>query len=46
MLSTSAPEILVLAAIEILDRHALLLDPGVVAEIEDRVAIDVASSIT
>ena len=29
------------AAVEIVDRHALLLDPGVVAEIEDALAVDV-----
>src|SRR4029077_10548611 len=37
-----SPEILVLAAVEILDRDALLLDPGVVAEIKYPLAIDVA----
>ena len=43
MLSTSdRQKSLVLAAVEILDRDALLLDPGVVAEIEDPLAIDVA----
>src|SRR4029078_7682400 len=36
-----APEILVLAAIEVLHRDALLLDPGVVTEIEDAFAVDV-----
>src|SRR3954469_11723692 len=36
------PEILVFAAIEVLHRDALLLDPGVVTEIEDAFAVDVA----
>src|SRR5262249_20926268 len=36
------PEILTFAAVEILDRDALLLHPGVIAEVEDAFAIDVA----
>ena len=36
------PKVLALAAIEIVDRDALLLDPGVVAEIENALAVDVA----
>ena len=43
MLSTSERQkSWLLAAIEVFDRDALLLDPGVVAEIEDALAIDVA----
>src|SRR4051794_9243401 len=34
-----APEVLVAARLEQLERRALLLDPGVVAEVEDAVAV-------
>ena len=34
-----APEALIFASIEILDAHALLLDPGIVAEVEDALAL-------
>ena len=40
----SAPEALILATLEILDAHALLLDPGIVAEIEDALAVGNASA--
>ena len=36
-----APEALVLAAVEVFELDALLLDPRVVAEIEDALAVDV-----
>jgi hypothetical protein len=43
MLSTiERQKVLVLAAIEVLHRDALLLDPSVVTEIEDALAVDVA----
>src|SRR2546430_15349920 len=37
-----APETLVAAPLEIVDADALLLDPGVIAEVEDALAIDVS----
>jgi len=37
----AAPEPLVLAAIEIIDRHSLLFHPRIITEIEDAFAIDV-----
>jgi hypothetical protein len=37
----AAPEPLVLAAIELIDRHSLLFHPRVIAEIEDALAVDV-----
>ena len=41
MLSTRPlPEALLRAAVEVLERYALLLDPGVVAEIENALAIE------
>src|SRR5690348_6049798 len=36
------PESGVLAAVEVLDGYALLLDPGVVTEIENALAVDVS----
>src|SRR5947207_2044606 len=38
----AAPELLVSALFEIVDRHALLLHPGEVPEIEDTLAIDMS----
>ena len=40
------PEWLMLAAVEVLQAHALLLDPGVVTKVEDASALDVWSSRT
>src|SRR5260370_10817630 len=36
----SAPKALLPPPVELVERHALLLDPGVIAEIEDALAID------
>src|SRR5690348_2107617 len=36
----TTPEALIASAVEVVERHTLLLDPGVVAEIEDPLAVD------